>query len=157
MFDVSESLVSRDLEIMKFAVGMAAGALRRGEIPIASIIADRTSVISTGLNRRVATGRLISHAETTAIENAGRRSLGLMRDATLYSTLSPCAMCTGAVLLHRIPRVVVADRKTWEGPTRMLRDNGCEVVFLDLDEAYELMSAFRRDFPEIWDEDNGGN
>lgn len=145
-----------DLSRMSFAVQLARGALVRGEIPIACVIADEDSVISVGLNQRVATGRLTVHAEMVAIENAGRRALGQLRDATLYSTLSACAMCTGAVLLYRIPRVVFGDRTTFEGPTSLLRENGVEVVFLDDPSAFEVMKEFRVARPDLWDEDNGG-
>ena len=151
-----EKAGQRDLTMMDFAVELARAALRRDEIPIASVIADEDSVISVGLNQLVATGRLIVHAETTAIDCAGRRALGQMRSATLYTTLSACAMCTGAILLHRIPRVVVGDRTTFEGPTQLLRDNGVDVTFLDDPRAVEIMNEFREKHPDLWDEDNGG-
>jgi cytosine/creatinine deaminase len=146
----------RDRRFLQFAVELARGALARGEIPIAAVIADVDSLISTGVNQRVATGRLVSHAETTALDNAGRGALPRLRQATMYCTLSPCAMCSGAIILYRIPRVVVADRRTFEGPTHKLQAQGCTVSFMDDPVAYQLLSEFRTAQPDLWAEDNGG-
>jgi cytosine deaminase len=97
---------------------------------------------------------MVLHAETAAIEDAGRENANALRGATLYSTLSPCHMCTGAIVHFRIQRVVVADRTTFEGPTHLLREAGVEVYFADCRRAAALMSDFIREQPLLWDEDN---
>lgn len=152
-----EAISDRDRQFLRFAIETARSSLRAGNIPIAALIADDESLISAGVNSRIQKGSLILHAETAALENAGRKAIPRLKSATMYCTLSPCAMCTGAILLYSIPRVIVADRKTFEGPTNTLRDEGVTVTFVDDEEAYSILREFRISNPELWNEDNGGN
>lgn len=146
----------RDYMFLRFAVEAAKGALDAGNIPIAALLADESSFISLGVNARIQSNSVTGHAEIAALENAGRAAIPRFKNATIYCTLSPCAMCTGAILLYQIPRVVVADRKTFEGPTGLLREAGTDVLFADDAEAYSALLEFRSANPGLWDEDNGG-
>lgn len=152
----AESLTERDLQLLQFAIQAAKGSLLAGNIPIAALIADDKSLISIGLNGRVQRQSMILHAETAAIENAGRQMVERLRSATMYCTLSPCPMCAGAILLYRIPRLVIADRVTHAGQARLLRESGVAIVFADDEEAAAIMAEFIRSNPELWREDNGG-
>ena len=127
-----------------------------GGVPIgAAIIADDGTVLGLGHNRRVQDGSAIRHGETDALENAGRLPASVYQRSTMYTTLSPCDMCTGAILLYGIPRVVMGENRTFVGGEDYLRQRGVEVVNLDLDECVELMNAFIAAHPEIWFEDIG--
>ncbi len=126
-----------------------------GGIPIGSVLVVDGEVVGRGHNRRVQRGSVVLHAEMDALENAGRRTAADYRRSTLYSTLSPCDMCSGAVLLYGIPRVVVGEHRTFRGPEAHLRTRHVEVVVLDDPECIRLMTRFIAEHPDLWNEDIG--
>jgi cytosine/creatinine deaminase len=142
-----------DLRYMAEAIAEARQGLREGGVPIGSVIVIDGKIVGRGHNRRVQEGSPILHGEMDALRNAGRLPASAYARATLYSTLSPCPMCTGAALLFKIPRVVFAENRTFVGAEDWFRAKGVALVNLDLPEAYELMQGFIREHPEIWNED----
>ena len=127
-----------------------------GGVPIgAALIADDGTVLGVGHNRRVQDGSAIRHGETDALENAGRLPASVYQRSTMYTTLSPCDMCTGAILLYGIPRVVMGENRTFVGGEDYLRARGVEVVNLESAECVALMDEFVAEHPEIWFEDIG--
>jgi cytosine deaminase len=128
---------------------------REGGIPIGSVIVYRGEVIGRGHNRRVQNGSVVLHGEMDALENAGRRPAAIYRECTLYTTLSPCAMCSGAILLYGIPRVVIGEHRTFMGEEDWLRSRGVEVTVLDDARCVEMMRAFIAAHPQLWNEDIG--
>jgi cytosine deaminase len=146
----------RDSEFLALAIGQARIGRDEGGVPIgAALVADDGTVLGVGRNRRVQDGSAIRHGETDALENAGRLTAAAYRRSTMFTTLSPCDMCTGAILLYGIPRVVMGENRTFVGSEDYLRSRGVEVVNLDSAECVELMHAFIADHPEIWYEDIG--
>lgn len=137
------------------AIDEARAGLAEGGIPIGSVLVIDGRVVGRGHNRRVQRGSAILHAEMDAIENAGRLRSRDYRRATLYSTLSPCDMCSGTALLYRIPRIVIGENRTFRGPEQHLRDRGVELTIVDDPECIELMRAFIVAHPELWSEDIG--
>lgn len=137
------------------AIEEARTGLAEGGIPIGSVIAYRGRIIGRGHNRRVQRGSAILHAEMDALENAGRRSADVYREAVLYTTLSPCAMCSGAILLYGIPKVVIGENQTFIGEEALLRSRGVEVEVLQEAACVELMRSFITDHPGLWNEDIG--
>jgi len=137
------------------AIAEARLGLATGGIPIGAVIVVEGEIIGRGHNKRVQHGSAIHHGETNALENAGRRPAHVYRQATMYTTLSPCAMCTGSVLLYGIPRVVIGENETFMGEEDHLRSRGIEVVNLDNEECKQLMRDFIAEFPELWNEDIG--
>ncbi|QSZ67301.1 nucleoside deaminase [Methanofollis aquaemaris] len=142
-------------EFMQAAIEEARKGLNEGGIPIGSVLVIDGTIVGRGHNRRVQKGSAILHAEMDCLENAGRLKPGDYRRAALYSTLSPCDMCSGAVLLYKIPRVVIGENRTFQGPEEYLRSRGVEVVVLDDEECVRMMSEFIAENPEVWDEDIG--
>jgi cytosine deaminase len=126
-----------------------------GGIPIGSVLVIDGEVVGRGHNRRVQKGSVVRHAEMDALEDAGRLSADDYRRSTLYSTLSPCDMCSGAVLLYGIPRVVVGEHRTFSGPEAYLRSRQVEVVVLDDPDCLRLMTRFIAEHPDLWNEDIG--
>jgi cytosine deaminase len=126
-----------------------------GGIPIGSVLVIDGEVVGRGHNRRVQQGSAVLHAEMDALENAGRRTADAYRRATLYSTLSPCDMCSGAVLLYGIARVVVGEHRTFQGPEAYLRSRQVDVVVLDDPDCLRLMTRFIAEHPDLWNEDIG--
>jgi len=126
-----------------------------GGIPIGSILVLDGQIIGRGHNQRVQKGSPIRHAEMDCLENAGRLNARDYRRATLYSTLSPCDMCSGTVLLYEIPRVIVGENRTFQGPEDYLRSRGVEVQVLDSTECVQMMKQFIHDHPALWNEDIG--
>ena len=146
----------RDQEFLALAVEQARIGRDEGGVPIgAALVADDGTVLGVGRNRRVQDGSAIRHGETDALENAGRLPAAVYRQSTMFTTLSPCDMCSGAILLYGIPRVVMGENRTFVGGEEYLRSRGVEVVNLDSAECIELMEAFISDHPEIWYEDIG--
>lgn len=145
--------MSDDLHFMRAALDEARLGLSEGGVPIGSVLVVDGRVVGRGHNRRVQEGSAILHGEMDALRNAGRLPASVYARATLYSTLSPCDMCTGAALLFKIPRVVFAENRTFVGGEDYLRARGVEVVNLDLPEAAELMRRFIAEHPTVWDED----
>ena len=126
-----------------------------GGIPIGSILVIDGEIAARGHNRRVQRGSSILHAEMDCLENAGRLSAADYQRAVLYSTLSPCDMCSGAILLYKIPKVVIGENRTFQGPEEYLRSRGVELAIVDNQECYQLMQDFIRANDSIWNEDIG--
>ncbi len=137
------------------AVAEARAGLAEGGIPIGSVLVIDGEIAGRGHNRRVQEGSVIKHAEMDCLENAGRRPAADYRRATLYSTLSPCDMCSGAVLLYGIPRVVIGEHETFRGPEGYLHARGVRVEVVDDAECVDLMRDFIAARPDLWDEDIG--
>ena len=146
---------ARDLEFLDHAIEQARIGRDEGGVPIGAALVADGRVIAVGRNRRVQAGSAIRHGETDALENAGRLPASVYRRATVYTTLSPCDMCTGAILLYGIPRVVMGENRTFVGAEDLLRSRGVEVVDLDSDACVDLMREFIAAHPEIWNEDIG--
>lgn len=141
---------------LRLAIGAARQGLAEGGIPIgAALVGHHGTVLGVGHNRRVQQGSAIYHGETDALENAGRLPARVYAASTMYTTLSPCHMCTGAILLYGIPRVVLGENRTFMGAEDLLRSHGVEVVNLDSDECYQLMAGFIAANPTLWNEDIG--
>ncbi len=140
---------------MQAAIDEAKQGLAEGGIPIGSVLVIGDRIVGRGHNRRVQNGSAILHAEMDAIENAGRLKASDYRHAVLYSTLSPCDMCSGTALLYRIPRIVVGENRTFRGPEDLLRSRGIVVEVLDDLECVRLMEEFIRARPDLWNEDIG--
>ena len=137
------------------AIAEAQAGLAEGGIPIGSVLVHDGRIIGCGHNRRVQQGSALLHAEMDALENAGRLPAAVYTRSVLYTTLSPCAMCTGAVLLYRIPRVVVGENVTFRGEEDLLRSRGVEVTVLQDGRCIEMMRRFIREQPVLWNEDIG--
>jgi len=142
-------------DFMKAAIAEAEKGLEEGGIPIGSVLMHRGEIIGRGHNRRVQNGSVVLHAEMDALENAGRRPASVYSECTLYTTLSPCAMCSGAILLYRIPRVIVGENRTFLGEEDLLRARGVEVEVLQHAACTRLMSEFIEANPQLWNEDIG--
>ena len=142
-------------QFMQAAIDEARAGLAQGGIPIGSVIVHRGHIIGSGHNRRVQDGSVVLHAEMDAFENAGRQVASVYREATLYTTLSPCPMCSGAILLYGIPRVVVGENRTFTGEETWLRSHGVEVTVLQDPVCISLMRDFIAAHPELWNEDIG--
>ncbi|BBI98957.1 tRNA-specific adenosine deaminase [Ferrigenium kumadai] len=142
-------------EFMKAAIEEAEKGLQEGGIPIGSVIVHDGRIIGRGHNRRVQTGSVVLHGEMDALENAGRRPAAVYRECTLYTTLSPCSMCTGAILLYGIPRVVIGENRTFMGEEDLLRSRGVTVEVLQDPTCIDLMSHFIKASPKLWNEDIG--
>jgi creatinine deaminase len=140
---------------MQAAIDEARAGLAEGGIPIGSVLVIDGEIVGRGHNRRVQRGSAILHAETDAIENAGRLKAADYRRSILYSTLSPCDMCSGTALLYKIPRIVVGENRTFRGPEDYLRARGVLLEVLDDSECVRLMEDFIRASPDLWDEDIG--
>jgi creatinine deaminase len=137
------------------AIEQARKSLAAGGIPIGSVLVHQGRIIGRGHNCRVQTGSAIDHGEMNCLRNAGRLISGVYRNSTIYSTLSPCPMCSGAIILYRIPRVVVGENVTFSGAEDYLRSNGVQVEIVQDPECIQLMSDFIRTNPELWNEDIG--
>ncbi len=137
------------------AIEEAKRGMDEGGIPIGSVIVIDGQIVGRGHNQRVQKGSAVLHAEMDCLENAGRIKASDYRRATLYSTLSPCDMCSGAVLLYGIPKVVIGENRTFCGPEDYLRSRGVEVVVVDSLECLQLMETFINNNPELWNEDIG--
>ena len=137
------------------AVAEAEAGLAEGGIPIGSVLVHQGRLLGRGHNRRVQRGSAVLHGEMDALENAGRRPAAVYRQCVLYTTLSPCAMCSGAILLYRIPRVVVGENQTFLGEEDLLRSRGVVVDVVQDPRCVELMRRFIADRPDLWNEDIG--
>ena len=144
-----------DHEYMAAAIEEARLGLAEGGVPIGAVLVADGTILGRGHNRRVQMGSVIRHGETDALERAGRQPASVYGRATMYTTLSPCDMCTGAILLYGIPRVVMGENATFVGGEGYLRSRGVEVVNLDSDECKALMRDFIAARPDLWNEDIG--
>jgi cytosine deaminase len=140
---------------MQAAIEEAQKGLAEGGIPIGSVIVHDGKIIGRGHNRRVQEGSAIKHGEMDAFENAGRQPARVYREATLYTTLSPCAMCSGAILLYGIRKIIVGEHETFMGEEELLKSRGVEVDVLHDPVCVGLMQQFIADKPELWNEDIG--
>lgn len=140
---------------MQAAIEEAELGLREGGIPIGSVIVHENRIIGRGHNRRVQSGSAILHGEMDALERAGRQPADVYRASVLYTTLSPCAMCSGAILLYGIQRVIVGENRTFLGEEALLRSRGVSVEVLQNAQCIALMTRFIRERPELWHEDIG--
>ena len=140
---------------MKAAVEEAKKGLAEGGIPIGSVIVYQGNIIGSGHNRRVQKGSAILHGEMDALENSGRQPASVYRQCVLYTTLSPCSMCSGAILLYGIPQIIVGENRTFMGEEELLRSRGVIVEVLHDEECIRMMKDFIRMKPELWNEDIG--
>ena len=140
---------------MEAAIAQAEAGLAEGGIPIGSVLVHQGRIIGRGHNRRVQEGSAILHGEMDALESAGRLPAAVYAQSVLYTTLSPCVMCSGAILLYRIPRVIVGENTTFTGEKELLRSRGVSVEVLQDPRCIEMMQNFVRDHPSLWNEDIG--
>ena len=140
---------------MQAAIAEAQAGLREGGIPIGSVLVHQGRILGRGHNRRVQQGSAIRHGEMDALENAGRQPAQVYRESVLYTTLSPCSMCTGAVLLYGIPKVVIGENQTFLGDEALLRERGVTVEVLQDPECIAMMRDFIAQKPALWNEDIG--
>ena len=137
------------------AIEQARIGLKEGGIPIGSVLVIDGNIVGRGHNRRVQNGSAILHAEMDCLENAGRRTAADYQRATLVSTLSPCDMCSGTALLYKIPRIIVGENQTFQGPEDYLRSRGVELTICNDARCIELMQRFITEHPQLWNEDIG--
>jgi len=140
---------------MQAAIEEAEAGLAEGGIPIGSVLVHNGKIIGRGHNRRVQKGSATLHGEMDALENTGRQPAAVYRESIIYTTLSPCSMCSGAILLYGIPRVIVGENKTFMGEEELLRSRGVQVDVLQDARCIQLMEQFIRDKPQLWNEDIG--
>ena len=140
---------------LQAAIDEAKKGLAAGGIPIGSVLVCDGKIIGRGHNQRVQQGSVIHHGEMNCLENTGRLKASVYRRCTIYSTLSPCPMCSGAILLYGIPRVVVGENRTFKGPEEYVRSQGVQVEVLQNEECIQLMREFIEKNPELWNEDIG--
>ena len=142
-------------EFMAAAIAEAEAGLREGGIPIGSVLVHRGRILGRGHNRRVQRGSVVLHGEMDALENAGRHPAAVYRESVLYTTLSPCPMCSGAILLYSIPTVIIGENQTFLGEEQLLRSRGVTVTVLQNPECIRMMTTFIREHPVLWNEDIG--
>lgn len=140
---------------LQAAIEQARLGFSEGGIPIGSVLVIDNEIVGRGHNRRVQRGSAILHAEMDCLENAGRLTVADYRRSVIYSTLSPCAMCSGAILLYRIPKVVVGENQTFKGPEKYVQQQGVSVEIMDNFECVQLMTQFIEANPTLWNEDIG--
>ena len=140
---------------LRAALDQAKKSLAEGGIPIGSVLVHEGKIIGAGHNCRVQTGSAIDHGEMNCLRNAGRLPARVYRASTIYSTLSPCPMCSGAIVLYKIPRVVVGENRTFLGAEEYMRSQGIRVEVVQDAECIQMMTEFIRDHPQLWNEDIG--
>src|SRR6202451_283031 len=143
-----------DREMMALALGQARVSLESGGVPVGAVLAAHGQLVAAGHNERVQRGDPVAHGEISCLRNAGRRAS--YKDTTLYTTLSPCPMCTGAIVLFQIPRVVVGEAETFVGDLDYLAVKGVDVLLLDDPDCKAAMREFQERYPQVWSEDIGG-
>ncbi|WP_245839286.1 nucleoside deaminase [Mycobacterium aquaticum] len=142
--------MNQDLQFMSLAVEQARIGAREGGLPIGAALVCDGTVLGVGRNRLVQQSSVIRHAETDCLENAGPQPPDVYARCTLYTTMSPCQMCAGAVLLHQVPRVVIGENRSWQSSEEHLRAHGVDVVVLDLEECVDMMNELLARHPELW-------
>jgi cytosine/creatinine deaminase len=142
-------------KFMQAAIDEAKLGLSEGGIPIGSVLVHDGKIIGRGHNRRIQSGSPTLHGEMDALENAGRQSAKTYRESVIYTTLSPCSMCSGAILLYGIPKVIVGENETFMGEEELLRSRGVEVQVVDSQQCVDLMQTFIKSNAELWNEDIG--
>ena len=144
-----------DDQFMQAAIDEARAGLKEGGIPIGSVLVHNGRILGRGHNRRVQKGSAVLHAEMDALENAGRQPANIYRECIIYTTLSPCAMCSGAILLYGIQTVIIGEHETFMGEEEMLREKGVTVADMGDQDCIQMMKDFIRDNPALWNEDIG--
>lgn len=147
--------MSNDDSFIEAAFNEARIGLSEGGIPIGCVIVRDSEIVGSGRNRRVQTGSVVLHGEMDALENTGRQSVNFYRECSLFTTLSPCSMCAGAILLYRVPRVVIGDNKSFVGEESWLRERGVSVEVLNDPTCVSMMKEFMAAQPQLWAEDIG--
>ena len=142
-------------DFLKSAILEAKAGLEEGGIPIGSVLVHNGKIIGRGHNKRIQKGSVVLHGEMDALENAGRQTSSVYKNCTLYTTLSPCPMCTGAILLYGIPRVIIGENSTYMGAEDLLAQKGVEVTVINSKECIEMMENFIQANPGLWNEDIG--
>jgi cytosine/creatinine deaminase len=142
-------------QFLETAIEEARRGLQEGGIPIGSVVVHRDLIIGRGHNRRVQKGSVILHGEMDALENAGRRSASVYRECVLVTTLSPCSMCSGAILLYQIPHLIIGENQTFVGEEELLRSRGVSIEVMQNQQCIQLMEEFIRRNPKLWNEDIG--
>tara|TARA_B100000497_G_C7641060_1_gene385387 strand:+ start:759 stop:1196 length:438 start_codon:yes stop_codon:yes gene_type:complete len=142
-------------QFLQAAIEEAQKGLSEGGIPIGSILVHKDKIIGRGHNRRIQNGSPILHGEMDALENAGRQSAAIYKECTIYTTLSPCSMCSGAIALYEIPKVVIGENQTFMGEEEWLKSKGINVEVANNVECINMMQSFIENHPEIWNEDIG--
>lgn len=142
-------------QFMQAAIDEAKKGMKEGGIPIGSVIVHNGKIIGSGHNRRIQKGSPTLHGEMDALENAGRQPARVYRESVIYTTLSPCSMCSGAILLYGIPKVIIGENKTFMGEEELLKSRGVEIIVLNDKTCIEMMESFIKNRPELWNEDIG--
>jgi cytosine deaminase len=142
-------------QFMAAAINEAKQGIEEGGIPIGSVLVHKGKIIGRGHNRRIQKGSAILHGEMDALENAGRQPASVYKDSAIYTTLSPCSMCTGAILLYGIPKVIIGENKTFMGEEELLKSKGVEVHVLNDNNCIKMMENFIKNHPKLWNEDIG--
>lgn len=140
---------------LQAAIDEAKKGLSEGGIPIGSVLVHKGKIIGRGHNRRVQNNSAILHGEMDALENAGRLPASVYRECVIYTTLSPCSMCSGAIALYEIPKVVIGENQTFQGEEELLRLKGIETEVINNEECIRMMQSFIKNRPELWNEDIG--
>ncbi len=152
---MDNKITSNEYTFYQAALDEAKKGLAQGGIPIGSVLVYENKIIGKGHNQRVQKGSAILHGEMDAIENAGRQSAKVYEQCTLYTTLSPCSMCSGTSLLYNIPRIIIGENRNFKGDEALLASRGVEIIILQDKETIEMMERFIRESPSIWNEDIG--
>ncbi len=152
---LSRSISHEMDKFLKEAINQAYKGMLEGGIPIGSVIVYNGEILGAGHNKRVQQGSVILHGEMDAFENAGRQPAAVYKECVLYTTLSPCPMCTGAILLYKIPKVIIGENQTFKGSEELLRQNGVEVEVLNNKDCIDMMTKFINENPTLWNEDIG--
>lgn len=142
-------------KFLQAAIDEAKLGLKEGGIPIGSVIVYEGNILGRGHNKRVQEGSVVLHGEMDALENAGRQPAKVYQNSVLYTTLSPCSMCSGTILLYGIPKVVIGENKTFKGEEELLRERGVEVIVENNDTCIQIMESFIKNKPQLWNEDIG--
>lgn len=142
-------------QYLEAAINEAKTGLHEGGIPIGSVLVHQGKILGKGHNKRVQQKSVTLHGEMDALENAGRQPASVYQESVLYTTLSPCPMCTGAILLYGIPKVVIGENRTFMGSEKLLRENGVEVIVVDDPTCVKMMEEFISKNPSLWNEDIG--
>ena len=144
-------------KFLQAAIEQAKKSYNEGGIPIGSVIVHKGEILGEGHNKRVQDGSVVLHGEMDALENAGRQKASVYKECTLYTTLSPCSMCSGTILLYGIPKVVIGENSTFMGEEEYLKSKGVEIIMMDNQECKDIMEKFIAEKPELWNEDIGEN
>ena len=151
----NENMHNNDLTFYKEALEEAKKGLASNGIPIGAVLVHEGNIIGRGYNKRIQLGSAIRHGETDCLENAGRQKASVYAESTLYTTLSPCAMCSGTILLYKIPRVVIGENINFKGEEDLLTSRGIETIVLNDPETIQIMKDFIDQNPTLWNEDIG--